>query len=154
MLASAIPAGATAADLEVTFEANAAALPEAVAVLDLPEGGFQSDRPLATLVVPIVAGQGRGLLTYDEGLNPADQVASREGVRAATIFRRLDAEDEPRTAVRRYLDRAAFKAAQDGQVAVMGTTRPETVAALMEWSLEGRAAAVALAPVTAVMRAR
>ena len=55
MLAAGIPQGATASDLEVTFAANADALPEAVAVLDLPSGGFQSDRPLATLVVPVVA---------------------------------------------------------------------------------------------------
>ena len=46
---------------------------------------------------------------------------------------------------------AAFKAAQDGRVAVIGSTRPETVAALLEWSVEGRAASVALAPASAVM---
>jgi polysaccharide deacetylase 2 family uncharacterized protein YibQ len=153
MLASSIPQGATAADLEVTFGAHAAALPQAVAVLDLPEGGFQNDRPLATQVIPIVRDQGRGLLTFDQGLNPADQVASRDGVPAATIFRRLDAEDEPAAAVRRYLDRAAFKAAQDGRVVVLGSTRPETIAALMEWSLEGRASTVALGPVSAAMTA-
>mgnify|MGYP006191919269 CR=1 FL=1 len=28
---------------------------------------------LASLVVPVVAAQGRGLLTWDEGLNAADQ---------------------------------------------------------------------------------
>jgi hypothetical protein len=44
MLATAIPAGATAADLEVTFGAHAAALPQAVAVVDLAEGGFQGNR--------------------------------------------------------------------------------------------------------------
>ncbi len=154
MLATAIPSGATAADLEVTFSAHAAALPEAVAVLDLAEGGFQNDRPLATQIVPIVKGQGRGLLTYKHGLNPADQVASREGLRAATVFRALDAENESATAIRRYLDRAAFKAAQDGRVVVVGKTQPETIAALMEWSLQGRAGGVALAPLTGVLVAR
>jgi hypothetical protein len=154
MLATAIPEGATAADLEVTFSAHATALPQAVAVLDLAEGGFQNDRPLSTQIVPIVKDQGRGLLTYKEGLNPADQVASREGLRAATVFRRLDSEKESIATVRRYLDRAAFKAAQDGRVVVVGTTRPETVAALMEWTVEGRASSVALAPLTAVMVAR
>ncbi len=121
----------------MTFAAHDAALPQAVAVLDLPAGGFQNDRPLATMVVPIVKGQGRGLLTFDRGLNPADQVASREAVPAATVFRVLDAEDEPTAAIRRYLDRAAFKAAQAGRVVVVGRARPETVAALMEWSVEG-----------------
>ncbi len=154
MLATGIPEGATAADLEVTFGAHAAALPQAVAVLDLPEGGFQNDRPLATQVIPVIKGQGRGLLTFDTGLNPADQVASREELPAATVFRRLDSEDESAMTIRRYLDRAAFKAAQEGRVAVVGQARQETIAALLEWSIEGRAAAVALAPVTAVMAVR
>ena len=49
------------------------------------------------------------------------------------------------------LDRAAFKAAQEGRVVVVGTTRPETIAALMEWSIEGKGASVALAPISAVL---
>jgi len=154
MLATAIPAGATAADLEVTFGAHAAALPQAVAVVDLAEGGFQGNRPLATQVIPIIQGQGRGLLTYDAGLNAADQVARRDQLRAGTIFRRIDPEGQPAGDIRRVLDRAAFKAAQDGRVAVVGEATPATVAALLEWTVEGRAAAVALAPATAVMIVR
>jgi uncharacterized protein len=34
---------------------------------------------------------------------------------------------------------------------VAGHTRPETVAALLEWAVEGRAATVAIAPATAAM---
>ncbi|MDP4032393.1 MAG: divergent polysaccharide deacetylase family protein [Pseudorhodobacter sp.] len=151
MLASGIPQGATAADLEVTFQAHAAALPEAVAVLDLENGGFQNDRPLATQVVPILKAQGRGLLTWDKGLNAGDQVARRDGLAAALIYRRLDAGDETAPTLKRYLDRAAFKAAQDGRVAVVGQTRPETVKAILEWTVEGRVAALALAPVTALL---
>ncbi|GLS88012.1 hypothetical protein GCM10010873_29860 [Cypionkella aquatica] len=151
MLASGIPAGATASDLEQTFQANAASLPEAVAVMDIGAAGFQDNRPLATMVVPLVKDQGRGLVTFDAGLNAADQVARREGVPAAVIFRDLDAGGEDSPLIRRYLDRAAFKAAQEGRVAVVGTTRPETIAALMEWSLEGRGASVALAPISAVL---
>ncbi|MFT4148951.1 MAG: divergent polysaccharide deacetylase family protein [Paracoccaceae bacterium] len=151
MLATGIPQGATAADLEQTFQANAAVLPEAVAIADLPQGGFQDDRPLASQVVPVVKAQGRGLVTFDRGLNAADQVARREDVPSALIFRRLDGEGEQSPVIRRYLDRAAFKAAQEGRVAVLGETRPDTVAALLEWTVEGRAAQVALAPLTAVM---
>lgn len=151
MLAAGIPDGATAADLEQTFQANAAVLDQSVAVMDLGGSGFQDNRPLATQVVPLIKEQGRGLVTFDKGLNAADQVARRDGVAAAVIFRDLDAEGEDTPLIRRYLDRAAFKAAQEGRVLVLGTTRPETVAALMEWTLEGRASAVALAPVTAVL---
>jgi uncharacterized protein len=152
MLATAIPAGATAAILEVTFGTNAAALPQAVAVVDLAGGGFQGNRPLATQVIPII--QGRGLLTHDAGLNAADQVARREELRAGTIFRRIDPEGQPVADIWRVLDRAAFKATQDGRVAVAGEATPATVAALPERMVEGRAAAVALAPATAVMIAR
>lgn len=151
MLATGIPAGATAADLEQTFQSHAATLPEAVAALDLATDGFQDNRPLATMVVPVLKTQGRGLLTYDRGLNAADQVARRDGVRAATIFRTLDAEAEDTPLIRRYLDRAAFKAAQEGRVVVLGQTRDETVAAILEWTVEGRASSVALAPLTAVL---
>lgn len=151
MVATGIPTGATAADLEVTFQAHASALPEAVAVIDTEFGAFQADRPLATQVVPILKAQGRGLVSWDRGLNAADQVARREGLAATTVFRRLDGKAETTAAIRRALDRAAFKAAQDGQVTVIGQTAPETVAALLEWAVEGRAATVALAPVSAVL---
>jgi polysaccharide deacetylase 2 family uncharacterized protein YibQ len=102
-------------------------------------------------VVPLIKSQGRGLITFDRGLNAADQVARREDVPSATIFRQLDAEGEDAPLIRRYLDRAAFKAAQEGRVMVLGETRPETIAALMEWTVEGRASSVTLAPATAVM---
>jgi polysaccharide deacetylase 2 family uncharacterized protein YibQ len=153
MLATGLPKGATAADVEVTFAAQAETMPEAVAVLDLPEGGFQGNRAVATLAVPVIAGQGRGVLSWDRGLNAADQVARREGVRSATIFRRLDGAGEDEATIRRILDRAAFRAAQDGAVVVAGETRPETVAALLAWAVEGRASSVAMAPLTAVLAA-
>lgn len=154
MLASAIPEGAKPSDLQVTFAAHDKALSEAVAVVDLPTGGFQNDRKLATDLVPVIKDQGRGLVTFDKGLNAGDQVARREAVPAALIFRELDAGGESAPVIRRYLDRAAFKAAQDGQVVVLGHATPDTIAALMEWSLEGRAGSVALAPLTAVLQAR
>ena len=153
MLATGIPQGATAADLEQTFQAHAATLPEALAVVDLPDGGFQQDRPLASQVVPIIASQGRGLVTFDRGLNAADQVARRAEAPSASIFRILDGEGEDAAAMRRLLDRAAFRAAQQGRVTVIGSARPETVAVLLEWAVEGRATSVALAPLSAVMSA-
>ncbi|MGP3699133.1 divergent polysaccharide deacetylase family protein [Rhodobacter sp. NSM] len=152
MLATGLPEGAKASDVEVTLEAAANALPEAVGVIDLPAGGFQDARPLSTQVVEILKAQGRGLVTHDRGLNAAEQVARREDLPSALVFRMLDGEGADPATVRRVLDRAAFKAAQEGRVAVYGDTRPETVQGLLEWSVEGRADAVALAPVTALMR--
>ncbi len=154
MVATGIPAGATASDLEVTFQAHATALPEAVAVIDTEFGAFQSDRPLATQVVPILKAQGRGLISWDRGLNAADQVARRDGLAAGMVFRKLDGKGENKSAVRRALDRAAFKAAQDGRVLVIGQTLPETVAAITEWAGQSKAKAVALAPVSAALTSK
>ncbi|MEO6298484.1 MAG: divergent polysaccharide deacetylase family protein, partial [Paracoccaceae bacterium] len=151
-LANGIPAGAEASDLAETFQTLAGILPESVAVIDQDLGGFQDNRPMASMVLPILQDEGRGLVTYDRGLNAADQIARRDGVPAAVIFRRLDGEGENKSTIRRYLDRAAFKAAQEGAVVVIGDTRAETVAAILEWTVEGRASAVTLAPLTAVLR--
>ncbi len=150
-LANGIPAGAAASDLAETFQTLSAILPESVAVIDQDLGGFQDDRPLAGMVLPILQDEGRGLVTYDRGLNAADQIARRDGVPSAVIFRRLDGAGEKKATIRRYLDRAAFKAAQEGAVVVIGDTRAETVAAILEWTVEGRASSVTLAPLTAVL---
>ncbi len=154
MLATAIPQDATAASLAVIFAAHAAALPQAVAVVDLPEGGFQDNGPLATRVIPIIKGQGRGLLTYDSGLNAAAQIARREGLRGGTILRRTDSKGQAADDIGRVLDSAVIRAAQEGRIAVAAEATPATMAALLEWTGQGRAATVALAPATAVMVAR
>ena len=151
MLATAIPAGATASDVEVTFGAHASALPEAVAVLDLETGGFQNNRPIATLVAPVLKAQGRGVITWDSGLNAGDQVAQREGVAAGLVFRRIDPAGSKREDVRRTLDRAVFRAGQEGRVIVVGDTSAETISTLLEWTIEGNAAQVVLAPVSAAL---
>jgi uncharacterized protein len=152
MLVTGIAEGAQATDVEVAFQTMAKGLPEAVAVMDLPKPAFQNNRGVASAVIPILKAQGRGLLTWDEGLNAADQVARREDLEAAVVFRDLDQAKGDRAGVRRLLDRAVFKAGQEGRVTVVGTADPETLAALLEWTVEGKSATVALAPLTAVLK--
>ncbi|OYX27508.1 MAG: hypothetical protein B7Z10_00075 [Rhodobacterales bacterium 32-66-7] len=151
MLATGIADGAQASDIEVAFQSMAQGLPEAVAVMDVDGSLFQNNRPVASLIVPVVAAQGRGLLTWDVGLNAADQVARREDVPAGVVFRDLAASGEDGAAIQRILGRAIFKAGQDGRVVVAATATPGLVATLLEWSVEGKAASVALAPVSAVL---
>lgn len=153
MLATAIPRGAKAADLEQSFAAVAQILPEAVGLIDTADATFQDNRGLSAEVVTHLDSQGLGLITFDRGLNAADQVARREGLPSAIVFRSLDDEGEDSPLIRRYLDRAAFKAAQEGRVVVIGSAREATITALMEWAVEGRSASVALAPISAVMQA-
>ena len=152
ILASGIPLGATATDVEQSLQSLAATLPETVALVDLREAGFQGNRQVSQQIVGILQAQGRGLVTYDQGLNAADQVARRDGLAEAIIFRTLDAAGENAATIRRYLDRAAFRAAQEGSVVVIGDSSPETVAAILEWSVEGRAASMSMAPISAVLK--
>jgi hypothetical protein len=151
MAVGGLPDGAQPSDVAQTFQALNTSLPQAVAVIDANGATFQNDRPLASLVVPEVQAAGLGLVTFDEGLDAADQIAHRSAVPSAQIFRRLDGKGEAKDVIRRYLDRAAFKAAQDGAVVVLGDTSADTVAAILEWTVEGKAAGVTLAPLTAVL---
>ncbi|APX88787.1 hypothetical protein BV394_02785 [Brevirhabdus pacifica] len=129
----------------------ASRLPEAVGLMDVQAGGIQADRALQARVIDELARRGYGFLLYDRGLNSAAAAARREGVPTGLIFRMLDGGQERAEVIRRYLDRAAFKAGKDGSVVMVGHTYPETVQGLVSWALDGRAAALSLAPVTAIM---
>lgn len=152
MLATGIAEGAQASDIEVAFQSMSLRLPEAVAVMDLSEPVFQDNRPLASLVVPVIGGEGRGVLSWDKGLNAADQVARRDDIASAVIFRDLAMGGGDAAAAKRTLDRAVLKAGQDGRVVVAGQVTDALISALLEWSVEGRAGAVALAPLTAALK--
>ena len=54
--------------------------------------------------------------------------------------------------MRRFLDQAAFRAAQEGGVVMMGRLQAETISALLIWGLADRASRVALVPVSAVLK--
>ena len=142
-----LPKGAGASDVEVAFESYARTMPESVAVLDR-----DADAKVARQLAGILSERGMGLVTPSKGLNSAQKAAKREGVPAALVYRQIDEEDENPSVIRRYLDRAAFRAAQEGQVIMLGRTRPETIEALVLWALEDRAASVAIAPVSAVLK--
>ncbi len=71
---------------------------------------------------------------------------------AGLVFRELDNDGQKPDVIRRFLDNAAFKARQErGGVILLGHARPETLQALIEWSLGNRAKSVAMAPVSAVL---
>ena len=147
LLVTNLPKGASASDVAVAFEAYMNAIPEAVAVLDRDATSAEAQQ-----IAGILADRGFGLVTPSKGLNSAQKAAQREGVPAALIYRELDAGNEEVPAIRQYLDRAAFRAAQEGSVIMLGSTRPETIEALVLWALEDRAASVAIAPVSAVLK--
>jgi polysaccharide deacetylase 2 family uncharacterized protein YibQ len=147
-----LPSGASPTDVEVALESYGTAVPEAVALMDMPDGAFQSSRQVATQVALILKARGQGMITYSRGLNSATQVAEREGVPAQLVFRDFDSDGQDSAAIKRFLDQAAFRAGQQSGVILVGHNRPETIAALVEWGLGIRAATVALAPVSAVLK--
>lgn len=149
-----VPAGATPADVEITFQAFLDAVPQAVAVMDLPEALLQESRPRASQVVEILAETGHGMVTYDRGLNSGIQIAAGKGVKATTVFRVFDDGEKDSAAIKRFLDQGAFRAGQVGPVVLVGQARTEALVAISEWSLGNRAATVSLAPVSAVLSAR
>lgn len=146
-----LPAGATATDVAVTMEAYAPLLDQAVAVLVEPDLDFQSLGDGAVQLAANLADSGHGLVSFPAGLNTGHKAAIKEGVRAGLVFRDLDAEGQNASVIRRFLDNAAFKARGEEGVIVVGRTRPETIQALLEWSLGTRADSVTLAPVSAVL---
>jgi uncharacterized protein len=72
-----LPPGAAATDVEVALQVNLDVIPEAVALMDLPEGGFQAEREAVAQVVSAASATGHGLVTFPRGLNMAQQMAER-----------------------------------------------------------------------------
>nr|WP_231703973.1 divergent polysaccharide deacetylase family protein [Cochlodiniinecator piscidefendens] len=149
-----LPENAQPSDIEQIYQASLAAVPDAVAVIGPQSGGIGGTRQTAEQVAGILAESGHGLVTYPLGLNAAQQVATSEGVPAVTVFRELDAGNERAHIIRRYLDRAAFRAAQEGQVVMVGHLRSDTLEGLVTWGLQDRAASVAVAPISALLKAQ
>ena len=153
LLPGPVEAGATEEDLTAGMAQAFADVPEAVAVLEGSRSGLQDNRGLLSAFTGVLGQSGHGFVTYDKALDTASDVAKSEGIPTATIFRRLDAEREGVPVIKRYLDRAVFKAEQDGKVVMLGHSYPETVTALFAWAIEGKGAEVNLAPISAVLRA-
>lgn len=146
-----LPSGAQPTDAEVSLSVALNGLPEIVGVLEGTGEGLQSSREVADQVTRILQASGHGLVAQSKGLNSMPKLALKEGVPAAAVFRDFDSEGQQPRVIRRFLDQAAFKAAQEGGVIMLGRLRPETIEALLVWGLADRAGSVALAPVSAVL---
>jgi polysaccharide deacetylase 2 family uncharacterized protein YibQ len=146
-----LPAGASPTDAEVNLQVQQARLDQGVAVYMSPDSGFQTDAPLSRQGAEILVAAGHGLITLPEGLNTGHKNAVKTGVPAGLIFRQLDRAGEDSKVIRRFLDNAAFKADQEDGVILMGRAVPQTLAALIEWSVGNRISSVAMVPVSTVL---
>lgn len=150
-----LPEDFSARDTEVAMQSYLRAVPQAVAVMEGLETGLQSSREAAEQLVPILQDSGLGLVMFSEGLDTTRKLIAREGVPVAPVFRDFDAEGQNARVIRRFLDQAAFRAAQEeGGVVMVGRLRAETVSALLLWGLQDRAGSVALGPISALLKAR
>ncbi len=128
-------------------------LPQAVGLVDRVEGDLQRDRRLVKEVVNRFKTTGHGLITYERGLNPVPRQAAQAGVYAAQVYKVLDRTTQGAAVIKRFLDRAGQLARRDGRIIVMAGNDAQTVAALVSWALSNKARGLALAPVSAVLRA-
>jgi hypothetical protein len=148
-----LPTAAQPVDVEVFLGAALDELPDTVAVLDLGQGGLGGSDATAQMGMSRVARDGRGLVLGNRGFRSGLELAGREGVPAAEVLRDLDGQGQDGAAIRRGLDDAVRRAGQEGRAVVVARATPDTLAALGEWSLEGRAQEVTVAPVSAVLGA-
>ncbi len=146
-----LPPAAQPTDVEQILAGAVAALPEAVALIEAPGGNLQSVRDNTEQATSFAADSGHGLVFLPNGLNTAQAIARGEGVPAVSILRDFDGEGQDARTKRRFLDGAAFRARQDGSVVMLGRLTPDTLSALLLWSLQDRAASVAMVPVSAVL---
>ncbi|MCE8008039.1 polysaccharide deacteylase family 2 protein [Aestuariivita sp.] len=148
-----LPSDGAAQDAETALEAGLSTLDQVIGVMEGPGSGIQGNRALSDQVTAILRDGGFGLITQNAGLNTVQQLAARDGVPSAFVFRDFDGAGQTPTVMRRFLDQAAFRAGQDGAVIMMGRVQPDTISALLLWGLQDRASRVALAPVSAVLTA-
>jgi polysaccharide deacetylase 2 family uncharacterized protein YibQ len=149
-----VPPTATPADLEVAFEAVSRAVPEAVGIFETSDGVLQRSENLSDQLTDIAADKGWGVMTYQTNLNSFRDVAAQKGVPTAQIFRDLDSDGQDGDAIRRFLDQAAFKAAQEGAIILVARARTETLEAILQWGKGQRASRVSLTPVSMVLQVR
>jgi polysaccharide deacetylase 2 family uncharacterized protein YibQ len=147
----AVPPAAQPTDVEQILGGAIAALPESVALIEAPGGGLQADRAVTEQATSFVAESGHGLVFLPNGLNTAQAIAQREDVPALSILRDFDGEGQDARTKRRFLDGAAFRARQDGAVVMLGRLTPDTLSALVLWSLQDRASSVSMVPVSALL---
>jgi hypothetical protein len=147
-----VPEGAQPSDVEIALAGALDAVPEAIGILEDPDGGLQASRAISTQVTSFLVESGHGLLTLPKGLNTAQQLAARDGVPSATLFRDFDGEGQNDAAMRRFLQSGAMRARQEGAVVMLGRLKADTISALIQWALQDSMEDLSLVPVSVVLR--
>ena len=146
-----------ALEAEIESASVAAAMREAVApelqivgVLESHVNGFQNTRSISDAVLAVLAKSGHGLVTQSAPLNIMPNLARKQGIPAGAVFRVIDDSGRADT-VRRAMDTAVSRSVREDSVIVQGRLHQKTIAALLLWILQDRAALVELVPVSAIL---
>jgi polysaccharide deacetylase 2 family uncharacterized protein YibQ len=142
----------TAQDIATGAEGILKDMPYTIGFLEQNKGSLQSSREAVKQLSTSAVLGGQGIVVHDKGFNPAISLADKAGVPALVITTDIDGAGQNISAIRRQLDGAAFKARQKGAVVLLGRLKPDTVTALLQWSLQSRAQSVAIVPVSQQMR--
>jgi polysaccharide deacetylase 2 family uncharacterized protein YibQ len=146
-----LPDRATPGDVEVAFAAALEILPQSGLLFSDGTGVLRNDRQAAAQVMQILASEGRGLVTIQQGLGSLVRAAERAEVRVATISRDIDGNGESNSAILRALDQAAFRARQEGGSIVVARLKPRTLDVLSVWAQDAATDGILLGPVSALM---
>ena len=141
--------GARPADIEVAFEAYSIALPEMIGFLDRDNDTLHTQSGARAQLAEILAERGMGLVSSVRGLNPVVAEMTRGDVPAIAAFRDLGSIETDVRAIRRFLDQAAFEAAQRNEgIVVVGQLQPTIISGLLLWGVGRKADGVEIVPVS------
>ncbi|GHA41064.1 hypothetical protein GCM10008927_01680 [Amylibacter ulvae] len=128
------------------------AVPTAVAFIDNPLGTLQKQHVAQKDVLNVLAESGHAIISYKRGLDPTPREAAKRAMRSGSVFRVLDANGEDADAIYNNLNRAVFKANQDGSAIVIASGTATTFDALQSWVQSGKASGVSIVPISAAIR--
>lgn len=150
-----LPPEAVVQDVDVALTALVDLLPQTIGVIERQAGALQQSRDVMLHIPEVLNRTGHGLVVYEKGLNTLAKEAVKAGTPVATIYRDLDGADQNERTIRRFLDGAAFRAANSPSepIVVLARLRPETMSAILIWALQDRAQKTAVVPVSQLMKA-
>ena len=150
-----LPREASVQDVDVALTALVDLLPQTIGVIERQAGALQQSRDVMLHVPEVLNRTGHGLVVYEKGLNTLAKEAGKAGTPVATIYRDLDGADQNERTIRRFLDGAAFRAANSPSepIVVSARLRPETMSAILIWARQDRAQKTAVVPVSQLMKA-
>ncbi len=149
-----LPLEASEQDVDIALTALVNFLPQTIGVIERQAGALQKSRDASQYIPEVLNRTGHGLIVYEKGLNTLAKEANKLGTPVAMIYRDIDGNDQNERTIRRFMDSAAFRAANDTSepIVVLARLRPATMSAILIWALQDRAQKTALVPVSQLMK--